>query len=146
MHVFDWIEQKLKPKLCNSEEFFYDEMESQSDYCLPIIYQPFDVNKRSHWKDRGSLFDYLFSTEGEAKRLLDFGPGDGWPSLIVAPFVSKVVGVEGSHRRIKVCSENAKRIGISNAKFIYVKPGNSLPFEDNSFDGVMAGWDDDRFN
>ena len=114
-------------------------MDSQSSYCLPIIYQPFDASNKLHWRDRGAVFDYLFSTKGEGKRLLDFGPGDGWPSLIVAPFVDKVVGVEGSHRRVKVCNENAKNMNISNVDFVYVEPKNtSLPFQDNSFDGIMA--------
>jgi ubiquinone/menaquinone biosynthesis C-methylase UbiE len=136
VNVFEWIKRELKPRSCNSEELIYDDMESQSGRCLPIIYQPFDAGNRSHWCDRGSLFDYLFSTDG--KRLLDFGPGDGWPSLMVAPYVDEVVGVEGSLRRVDVCIENAKRLGITNAKFIFVEPGSSLPFEDNSFDGVMV--------
>jgi len=138
MDVFEWIERELKPKVCNSVEFSYDEMDSQSGYSLPIIYQPFDGSKRSHWRDRGSLFDFLFSTEGEGRRLLDFGPGDGWPSLIVAPFVDEVVGVDGSKRRVEICIENAARMDISNVEFVYVTPGTPLPFEDNSFDGVMA--------
>jgi len=138
MDIFEWIERELKPKVCNSVEFFYDEMDSQSDYSLPIIYRPFDASKRSHWRDRGSLFDYLFSTEGEGERLLDFGPGDGWPSLIVSPFVDEVVGIDGSPHRVEICTENARRMGISNVKFIYVEPGTLLPFQDNSFDGVMA--------
>jgi len=129
--IFEWIEGELEPRSCNSEEFIYDDIDSQSGRCLPIIYQPFDAGNRSHWCDRGSLFDYLFSTDG--KRLLDFGPGDGWPSLIVAPFVDEVVGVDGSRRRVKVCMENARRLGISNAKFIWVEPGASLPCQDNSF-------------
>jgi len=136
MDAFDWIEQVLNPKACTSEEFTYDDMDSQSDRSLPIIYQPFNAGQRAHWQDRGSLFDYLFSTQG--KKLLDFGPGDGWPSLIVAPFVEEVVGVEGSGRRVEVCTENARRLGISNARFIYVEPGTPLPYPDNSFDGVMA--------
>ncbi|MBA7596100.1 2-methoxy-6-polyprenyl-1,4-benzoquinol methylase [subsurface metagenome] len=138
MDVFEWIEKELKPKACNSEEFMYDEMDSQSGCCLPIIYQPFDTSKKSHWRDRGSLFDFLFSTDGTGKRLLDFGPGDGWPSLIVAPFVDEVVGVDGSQHRVDVCAENANRLGISNARFLCVEPGNPLPFEENSFDGIMA--------
>ncbi len=113
-------------------------MDSQSGCSLPIIYQPFDANEESHWQDRGSLFDYLFSTEGAGKRLLDFGPGDGWPSLIVAPFVDEVVGVDGSLHRVEICAENARRMGISNVRFIWVKPGTPLPFQNNSFDGVMA--------
>jgi len=138
VNVFDWIERELAPTRCNSEAFFYDEMESQSGYCLPVIYQPFDAGQKSHWRDRGSLFDFLCSTGGEGKRLLDFGPGDGWPSLIVAPFATEVMGVDGSRKRVEVCTANAARLGISNARFLYVEPGSPLPFEDGSFDGVMA--------
>ena len=80
MNVFEWVERTLNPKVCHSCEFMYDEMASQSGYCLPLIYQPFDANERSHWQDRGALFDYLLSTGGDGRRLLDFGPGDGWQS------------------------------------------------------------------
>ena len=138
MNVLDWVERELTPTECNSEAFFYDEMESQSGYCLPIIYQPFDAGQKAHWRDRGSLFDFLCSTGGGGKRLLDFGPGDGWPSLIVAPFAADVVGVDGSRKRVEVCTANAARLGIANARFLYVEPGSPLPFEDGSFDGVMA--------
>ncbi len=134
--VFGWIERELRPKACTTDELLYDDMESQSLRSLPIIYQPFDVNNRLHWDDRGSLFDYLFSTS--ARRILDFGPGDGWPSLIVAPFVEEVIGVDGSARRVRVCTENAKRLGITNASFIHVPPGEPLPFPDASFDGITA--------
>ena len=116
----------------------YNDMASQSGCCLPIIYQPFDGSKKLHWKDRGSAFDFVFSTNGEGRRLLDFGPGDGWPSLIVAPLAEMVFGVDGSARRVQVCAENARRLGIANADFMYVEPGKPLPFKDGSFDGVMA--------
>jgi SAM-dependent methyltransferase len=134
--VFQWIKRELKPKTCTSEELIYDDVESQSGRCLPVIYQPFDPAKKSHWRDRGSLFDFLLCTGG--RKLLDFGPGDGWPSLIVAPFAEQVVGVDGSRRRVEVCTKNAKRLGISNARFVHVEPGSPLPFPDSSFDGVMA--------
>lgn len=138
MDILEWINKELNPESCNSDRFIYDDMESQSGYCLPIIYEPFDATKKSHWTDRGSMFDYLLSTNGERKLLMDFGPGDGWPSLIVAPYASKVIGVEGSTRRAQVCTENAARLGISNAEFIYVPQGNPLPFEDDTLDGIMA--------
>jgi ubiquinone/menaquinone biosynthesis C-methylase UbiE len=138
MEVFEWIDKELTPRMCNSEEFFYDDMESQSGDCLPIIYQEFDLGKRGHWCDRGALFDFLLATRGEGRRLLDFGPGDGWPSLIVAPFAEEVIGVDGSRRRIDVCRKNAKRLGISNAEFVHVEVGSPLPFEDATFDGIMA--------
>ena len=138
MDLITWINETLQPEDCNSEIFFYNEMESQSDYCLPVIYQPFDAANLSHWYDRGAILDFLCATEGEGKRLLDFGPGDGWPSLLVAPFAGEVVGVDGSRKRVDVCTQNARRMGISNARFIHVEPGSPLPFPDESFDGVMA--------
>ena len=136
MTLLEWVEQALKPSNCTSEEFFYDHMASQSGRCLPIIYQPFDVDEQAHWSDRGWLYDFLHSTGGG--NVLDFGPGDGWPSLILAPFVDEVVGVEGSHRRVKVCRENAQRLGLTNVRFVYVEPGTPLPFDKESFDSVTA--------
>lgn len=138
VNVFNWIEEKLSPKLCTSEEFIYNEMESQSDFSLPIIYQPFDSTKTFHWTDRGALFDFLYSTYGEGKKLLDFGPGDGWPSLIVAPYAKEVIGLDASLKRVDICTQNAERMGIKNARFINYEANTKMPFEDNTFDGIMA--------
>ena len=137
-NVFNWINKKLMPKLCTSEEFIYNELESQSEFGLPIIYEPFDGAKRLHWVDRGQLYDFLYSTDGKGKKLLDFGPGDGWPSLIVAPYAKEVIGVDSSIKRIEVCTKNANRMEINNAKFVNYTVGTNLPFDDNTFDGVMA--------
>jgi SAM-dependent methyltransferase len=138
MDLLDWVQNELRPEPCDSEAFIYDDMDSQSGKSLSIIYVPFDAGQRSHWRDRGAAWDYQFSTRGHTSKILDLGPGDGWPSLIVAPFVGEVVGVEGSHRRVEVCRENAARLGISNARFLYVPPAALLPFADHSFDGAMA--------
>jgi SAM-dependent methyltransferase len=136
MNIFDWIKKEFEPASCSSAELIYDKMESQSDFCLPLIYKPFDINNRAHWRDRGWAFDFLYATGGG--KLLDFGPGDGWPTLIVAPFAEKVVGLDVSLRRIEVCTANAKRMGISNAEFVTYQPEQKVPFENNSFDGIMA--------
>lgn len=136
--IFNWIEGKLAPIYCTSEEFIYNEMESQSGYSLPIIYKSFDATEKFHWVDRGLMYDFLYSINGEGKKLLDFGPGDGWPSLIVAPFAKEVIGLDSSQKRVEVCRENAKRMGITNAKFVSYNSEDRLPFEDNTFDGIMA--------
>lgn len=136
--LFRWIGEELKPKPVTSAELLYDLMDSQAGYQLPLIHIPFDAGNRYHWADRGAMFDYLLSVDGEGNRLLDFGPGDGWPSLIVAPHAGEVVGIEGSMRRTEVCKANARRLGITKAKFIHNKPGSRLPFADRSFDGTMA--------
>lgn len=136
--IFNWIESELSPELCTSEKFIYNEMESQSGACLPVVYQPFNPSINWHWNDRGMIFDFLYSVNGEGKKLLDFGPGDGWPSLLVAPFAKEVVGVDSSEKRVETCTANAKRMGLNNVSFVSYNAGESLPFEDNSFDGIMA--------
>ena len=138
MDVIQWITAHLAPERCTSDKFFYDAMESQSEYGLPVIYKAFDPEKAWHWDDRGRILDYLFATRGRGARLLDFGPGDGWPSLPVAPFAGEVVGVDASARRVEVCAGNAARMGITNARFVHIPASGPLPFEDESFDGVMA--------
>ena len=138
MDVFDWIVAELKPTESSSDAAIYDHMDSQSGFALPIIYQPFDAADREHWRDRGAVYDFLLSCRAVGMRVLDFGPGDGWPSLIVAPFVREVVGVDASARRVEVCAANAERLGITNAHFVRAPLGEALPFEDGSFDAVMA--------
>ena len=136
--IVHWIEQNLPITSCTSDVFIYDDMESQSLQSLPVIYKPFDVNQVSHWQDRGQILDYLCATTGRGKRLLDFGPGDGWPSLGVAPFAKEVIGVDASMKRVEVCRSNAARLRITNAYFVHIPAGEALPFDDESFDGVVA--------
>jgi SAM-dependent methyltransferase len=136
--AIEWIVAELRPRECTSAEFIYDDMESQSGRSLPVVYRPFDPGDRSHWRDRGAILDFLLSVRGEGARILDFGPGDGWPSLLLAPFAREVVGVDGSRRRVDVCAENAERLGIRNARFIHIAPGMALPFADGEFNGATA--------
>ncbi len=104
---------------------------------LPVIYQPFGTSRRSHWWDRGAVLDFLESG-GATGRWLDFGPGDGWPSLAIAPHVESVTGVNASARRVRVCEQNAERHGIRNFRGVHVLAGRPLPFPDESFDVVVA--------
>lgn len=138
MDIAKWIDENLKPEHCTSDRFIYNDMDSQSCYSLPVIYVPFDSSDKSHWADRGCLYDFLYSVNGEGKKILDFGPGDGWPSLIIAPYVGEVIGLDSSPRRVEVCTENAKRLNISNARFLSYVPGTNIPFENNTFDGIVA--------
>lgn len=138
MTLVQWIQDELAPETRTTEALIYDPMASQSGRSLPIIYQPFDPTDRGHWRDRGAALDFVLATHSAGKRVLDFGPGDGWPALIIAPSVAEVVGVEGSQRRVAVCAENARRLDITNTTFRYVAPGSPLPFDDASFDAAVA--------
>lgn len=135
MEALRWINDSLEARQVSAPEMYY-RGDSQSGRSLPLIYNPFEIDNPSHWSDRGAALD--FSTVAGPGRVLDFGPGDGWPSLIIAPFVDEVIGVDGIQDRVDVCAENAQRIGATNASFIYVKPGDPLPFDDEYFDGVVA--------
>jgi len=134
--AIEWICANLTPSQTDSTRALYDHMESQSGACLPVIYQPFDGRQRSHFVDRGAILDFALAAPGE--RVLDFGPGDGWPSLDLALLGRQVTGVDGSRRRVEVCRANASRLGITNAAFVHVPPGQPLPFDDESFDAVVA--------
>lgn len=131
-----WIEQHLKLEQTDTSGFIYDHVESQSGRCLPLIYQPFDAGNPMHWADRGAAHDFSQAVGGG--RVLDFGPGDGWPSLIIAPYCEQVIGVDAALRRVQTCSENAARLGIGNAGFLRVPAGQPLPFAEGEFDGVVA--------
>jgi len=134
--IIQWTLDNINLKKCSSAEFIYDHMESQSVKCLPVIYQPFYAENPAHFADRARILDFLCSVGNG--RILDFGPGDGWPALGIAPFVKEVIGAEGSLRRANVCTENARRLNIENATFVHVHANEKLPFEDNYFDGATA--------
>ena len=136
MNIIKRIEKEFTPRNCSSDQFMYDYMESQSNQLLPIIYQPFDITKRSHWSDRGYILDYACSAGSGT--ILDYGPGDGWPSLPVASFARHIIGVDSSLKRIETCRENARRLQISNVEFVHVPAGQDLPFDNATFNGVMA--------
>ena len=131
-----WMLDNLDMRESSSMDFIFDHMESQSGKGLSVIYLPFDARKRGHFVDRGQILDYALHADGG--RVLDFGPGDGWPSLLMAPMVKEVVGVEGSRKRTDVCAANAERLGLANVSFVQVEPGGPLPFEDESFDAAAA--------
>lgn len=136
--VFRFIEQTLRPRACETAELIYDDMPSQSNEVLPVIYRPFDPDDRGHWSDRGCILDFLFAARCEAATVLDIGPGDGWPSLLLAPDAERVIGVDASARRVEVCRENADRLHLRNAAFEHVPPGATLPLDDASVDAVTA--------
>ncbi len=131
----EWVKTGVRFKKSDAAVRLYHRMELQGGG-MPVIQQPFDGTKRDHFADRGQILDYAL-TLGPG-RMLDLGPGDGWPSLPLALLGREVVGVDGSRRRVEVCAANAAKRGIRNASFVLVAPGSPLPFADGSFDGVAA--------
>ncbi|MBP2017466.1 SAM-dependent methyltransferase [Symbiobacterium terraclitae] len=136
MNVFEYIVEEFHPRAVTSDEGLFQRQESQAAFSLPVVHLPFDAANPAHWLDRGCILDFL--TTAGSGNLLDFGPGDGWPSLLVAPFARHVTGVDAAPRRVAVCEANARRLGVDNFRCVHVPAGRPLPFPDNSFDGIMA--------
>lgn len=123
MSIVSWLLDHLNCRECSSAEFMYDEMDSQSGRSLPVIYREFDLGNRTHWRDEGQILDFFCSLAHESPRVLDFGPGDGWPSLRLAPMAAEVVGVDASACRIEECRTNALDLGVANARFMHSAAG-----------------------
>ncbi len=136
--ALEWIDENLDPVRVDTPAFRYDDMDSQSGRCLPDIHRPFDPENRGDWGDLGSRYDFVHATRCRGRRVLDLGPGDGWPSLVIAPWAGEVVGVDASRRPVEVCTENAARMGVRNATFVHVPAGEPLPFPEASFDAATA--------
>jgi len=134
----EWITRHVGLRPATFGEFFYGRIEQWSPGRLPGINCPFDAADRAHFITRGKELDYALAV-GDG-RILDFGPGDGWPALRIAPMVEQVVGVEASRQRVETCRHNARQAGVDNAEFVLVEPGEAIPFADESFDGVVASW------
>lgn len=132
----DWIWENLSPIEKDSATLLYEQMESQSAFKLPGIYQPLDVKNKGHWFDI-AICSAFAAALGEARVILDIGPGDGWPILRIAHLFEKAVGIDLSSKRVEVQQENAKRLGVENVEF-FVMDSMVLDFPDESFHGVVA--------
>lgn len=132
----EWIWRNLSPIKKDAATILYERMESQSDYKLPVIYQPLDVKKRGHWHDVAICSSFAASME-KAKTILDIGPGDGWPILRIAHHFQRAIGIDLSPKRVEVQKENARRLGIDNVEFM-VMDSMDMDFQSESFQGVVA--------
>ena len=54
---------------------------------------------------------------GQASRVLSLGCGIGDTELLLAPRVGEVVGIDLSPAAVRQAREDAKRLGVSNARF-----------------------------
>jgi SAM-dependent methyltransferase len=131
-----WILSNLTPELSTTAELMYERMESQSGRCLPVLYEPLDNTKRSHWHDE-ALIGAFAHAMGDASVILDVGPGDGWPALRIASRFKTIIGIDPSPRRVRVQRENAERLGIDNVEFLEMD-AEEMTFKTGSFGGVTA--------
>ena len=127
------------PEAVDSARALYELVPRWSSGNLPFVDVPYDPTREAHWADAARVADYASALPDGGTRILDFGPGDGWPALPIAAALphAHVTGVDPSPLRVEVCVANARRLGLDNAGFV-VGDGGALPFAEASFDLVTA--------
>ncbi len=73
------------------------------------------------------------------KRVLDLGCGDGRLALGVAPFATRVDGIDPHADAIAVAKRNARKAGVRNVRFA-AGAAQHLPYPDAAFDVVILSW------
>ena len=141
-----WLLANAPPEPLDSARALYERMPRQRDGQLSFVDVPYDPRREDHWADAARIADYLAhlahaspASPPHAPRLLDIGPGDGWPALPMAAARpdAEVLGVDPSPRRTRACSANAARLGLANARFATADAA-ALPLADGSLDLVTA--------
>ena len=141
-----WLLANAAPEPLDSARALYERMPRQRDGQLPFVDVPYDPRREDHWADAARIADYLAHLAHappeharRAPRVLDVGPGDGWPSLPMAAERpdAEVLGVDPSPRRAQTCRANAARLGLANARFVTADAA-ALPLADGSVDLVTA--------
>ncbi|WP_067070061.1 class I SAM-dependent methyltransferase [Carbonactinospora thermoautotrophica] len=74
---------------------------------------------------------------GPDATLLDFGCGNGANTVLFAPDVRQVVGVDVVPEHVEQASKYAAEQGLGNVEYV-LYDGDRLPFPDASFDNVVS--------
>lgn len=138
-----WLLANAPPEALDSARALYERMPRQRDGQLPFVDVPYDPRREQHWADAARVVDYLAHAPAagatRAVRVLDIGPGDGWPALPLAAArpEAEVLGIDPAPRRARTCRANAARLGLANARFATADAA-ALPLADGSMDLVTA--------
>ena len=115
MNIFDYLEKNYDFKNIDSCNFIYNDMESQSNKILPIIYNNFDVKNKHHWADRGALWDFFYSIDSDHQAMRQKGIDS--PEVQIDQIWMQVLGTENI--------EAARRFAIQFE--MIVNPGYPMP-------------------
>ena len=91
---------------------FYDQVSDQ--------YPPFITDEGRLEMSKGDREAAGFFVEhlAKCKRVLDLGCGSGLPSLVVAPHVGCVLGVDRAPRMVALARSRAARLNLVNVEFL----------------------------
>jgi len=131
-----WIVNEAKPDESDSANQTYARLSRQSNGKLPVIDVEQSFRDEEHFYDEARIRDFAAHLNG-AEKVLDIGPGDGWPLLRIAPLFQSVTGVDPVQRRIDVCQASAEKLGLTNVTLKKLS-ATEMDFKDATFDGAVA--------
>ena len=103
---------------------------------MPEIERDLDPRESGDWWRMVQLMD-LRRVLSKKMHVLDVGCGPGWPAVALAPYVRQIVAVDKSALAISLITRRLRERGVTNVK-VASADASDLPFEDGSFDAVVA--------
>ncbi len=127
------------PETTASARALYERVRLWSSGNLPGVDVPYDARQEHHWHYAALVEDFASHLPEGGTRVLDLGPGDGWPSIPLAQRLPgvRLLGVDPSPRRVAVSRANASRLGVPNAGFV-AGDGTALPVRGAAIDLAVA--------
>lgn len=110
------------------------------DHLVPQDLFPVDQLHAGGAPAAGHVLDRLdvaASDVGTGHRLLDVGCGIGGPSRLAATRGIQVTGIDLTPEFVDAATHLTARVGLSERARFVTTPGESLPFDDASFDSAM---------
>ena len=95
-----------------------------------------DTYERGETKCYRFFWDLIGDVSG--LKVLDFGCGDGWVSILLAKAGARLWGIDLSGELIKKANKWAKDEGLSARICFNKMPGENLTFTDNFFDLILG--------
>ena len=120
------------------EQEFYEEY-SDRNTPTEVNFDPVVSDERRPWNSYWRFIEIVqenFKSEGQ--RLLDFGCGTGFYSLIFAKVGYEVFGFDIAPNNIAIANNLSEKYGLQNKTHFTVSVAETLDYEDEYFDAVTG--------